>query len=180
MTGRNRLWPEGWKAGRATAAFAIATAFAAPAAAQAEDEQAISVQELKAMVANLVDGRPASSIIRQGDNHMVLTVRRVAPGEAEVHERMNDLFIVQEGAAQVVVGGSLTGAKNTFPGEWFGGEIAGGHVQKLEAGDILWIPAGMPHRVMPDPVKHVRYLVVKIAKSGERETAEGQVPSKFP
>lgn len=88
-------------------------------------------------------------LIRTGDNYVVMTAVRAVPGNPELHEGMADLFIVQEGSADICVGGRLVDGKAAGPGEWMGGRVEGGKVTSVAAGDILWVPAGEPHQVTP-------------------------------
>ncbi len=97
-------------------------------------------------------------------NHSVMLARREASGEAEIHEGMVDIFIVQSGEADLVVGGKILGAKTTAPGEQRGTGIAEGQKTHMEPGDVVHIPAGTPHQVLLRPGMRFAYLVVKIAK----------------
>jgi len=127
----------------------LAAGVAASAAAQAPDEgRYVSAAELKAMVAKTANGLAIASI-PTGPGATVLVARRDKEGEVEVHDHLNDEFVVQSGHATVKVGGKLTGQHQTAPGEWRGGTIAGGHSYQLAPGDVLWIPAGAPHQVTP-------------------------------
>jgi mannose-6-phosphate isomerase-like protein (cupin superfamily) len=146
----------------ATLGMAMASAWPMTVPAKpAESSQAVTASELQAMVATLDDGR-AAAVLRRGENYLVMTAVRAVPGEPEVHERMADLFIVQEGSAKVHLGGSLAGGRLVSPGEWVGGRISGGEVRPLGPGDLLWIPAGWPHQVTPEANRPFRYLVVKV------------------
>jgi mannose-6-phosphate isomerase-like protein (cupin superfamily) len=71
--------------------------------------------------------------------------RRVQPGMAEIHELDTDLIRVLEGEATFVVGGKSVEAKPTAPGELRGKEIVGGHEYHLVPGDVIIVPAGVPH-----------------------------------
>jgi mannose-6-phosphate isomerase-like protein (cupin superfamily) len=92
----------------------------------------------------------------------VLAARRLKAGEVEVHDHLNDEFVVQSGHAVVRVGGRVSGNHQTAPGEWRGGAITGGHSYQLAPGDVLWIPAGSPHQVTPKGGAF-RYLAFKFA-----------------
>lgn len=135
---------------------------ASGAASAGDGEELVTADALAAMVAAPVDGR-ASRDVWKGSNFLVLQSARVAPGAPELHERLADLFVVQAGAADVRIGGELKGDTATTAGERRGGIITGWHVRHVEAGDVLRIPAGVPHQVMPAPGAPFRYLVVKIA-----------------
>ena len=82
----------------------------------------------------------------------------------EVHMALNDIFVVKSGHAKITVGGQVTGNPETAPTEWRGGDIAGGTDYSLSLGDVLFIPAGVAHRVLVQPKASVTYVTVKIPK----------------
>ncbi len=71
--------------------------------------------------------------------------RRDTPGMAEVHHRDTDIFYVLEGSAVLVTGGAIAGGKETGPGEVRGTSIENGETQRIGAGEVIIIPAGVPH-----------------------------------
>lgn len=71
--------------------------------------------------------------------------RRDGPGIAEVHTMDTDIFYLLEGEATVVLGGRVIDPKTTAPGEIRGARIEGGEPHPVKKGDVLVIPAGMPH-----------------------------------
>jgi glc operon protein GlcG len=71
--------------------------------------------------------------------------RRDGPGEAEVHLWDGDIMYITEGSATIVTGGQVTEPKTTAPGEIRGPRIEGGTPRKIAAGDVIHIPAGVPH-----------------------------------
>ena len=81
----------------------------------------------------------------QGDAYRVNASRRDAPGEAEIHLHDTDIFYVREGAATLVTGGQVVGARNVAAGEVRGPSIEGGQELELRAGDVVTIPRGVPH-----------------------------------
>ena len=88
---------------------------------------------------------------------------REASGEAEVHETVADVFIVQAGEATVALGGKVVGGKSTGPGEIRGKSIEGGVVKRLMPGDVVHIPANLPHQVLLAPgAKPFTYMIVKV------------------
>jgi glc operon protein GlcG len=76
--------------------------------------------------------------------------RRGAPGEPELHEREVDVMHVVRGRATIVTGGEIAG-----------GRIEGGTAQELAEGDVLAIPAGVPHQFV-DVSDPFLYFVVKV------------------
>ncbi len=95
-------------------------------------------------------------------NHSAMIAHRQGDGEAEVHETQADVFFVTSGAATLVVGGEVPGAKTTSPGEIRGPSIKGGEHKALSAGDIVHIPAKVPHQLLVAPGKEFTYFVFKI------------------
>lgn len=95
-------------------------------------------------------------------NHFTMVAYREGSGQVEIHEHMADLFVVVSGDATLVAGGEAAGAKATEPGELRGGSIRGGKRVPLGPGDIVHIPAGMPHQLFLDPGKKFTYFIVKI------------------
>jgi uncharacterized RmlC-like cupin family protein len=65
----------------------------------------------------------------------------------------------------VIVGGRVTGDRETGPGERRGGRIEGGERITLASGDQLMIPAGIPHQVLPDAGARFDYMVVKLGRT---------------
>lgn len=124
--------------------------------------------ELKSMDGKLAPKVNAQKVATQtlGDygRHNVMVVYREGDGEAELHESMTDVFLVQSGAGTLVVGGTVVGGKSTGPGEVRGTSISGGTRHKLAPGDMANIPAGTPHQVLVAPGQKITYLIVKVRK----------------
>jgi mannose-6-phosphate isomerase-like protein (cupin superfamily) len=93
----------------------------------------------------------------------VLGSHRSGPGQVEVHEKETDVFYVVDGAATFVTGGTMVGGKQTKVGQMLGTDIQGGETHHLAKGDVIVIPAGVPHwfkEVRPS----INYYVVKVIK----------------
>ncbi len=88
--------------------------------------------------------------------------RRTEPGVAEVHTRDTDIVYVLEGSATLVTGGTAVQGKTTAPGEIRGKEISGGESREIKPGDVVIIPAGVPHW-FKDVKGPVLYYVVKVS-----------------
>lgn len=91
-----------------------------------------------------------------------LLAHREADGQAEWHETEADVFFVQSGTATLVVGGTMVKPEATAPQEKRGPSIDGGTRQTLAAGDIVRIPARIPHQLLVAPGQHFSYFVIKI------------------
>jgi len=91
----------------------------------------------------------------------VLAQRR-GTGEAEVHQNTNHVFIIVEGEATFVTGGSLVNGKQTAPDQLRGSGIQGGETRHLTKGDVITIPAKTPHWFKEIPTKTIAYYAVNI------------------
>jgi mannose-6-phosphate isomerase-like protein (cupin superfamily) len=120
----------------------------------------VASAELDAQVATTVKG-VALSQIPTDSGSTVLIVRRDSAGEVELHWRMNDIFVVKSGRATVTLGGRIEHNHETAPSEWRGGEIIGGTKHELSAGDLLLIPAGVPHQVIVPAGGTFTYFAIK-------------------
>ena len=98
------------------------------------------------------------------DNHGLGISHRDHDGLAEIHENQTDIVVVQKGEATLVAGGELVDSKTIRPGELQGSSIRDGIKKNLSAGDIVHIPAGMPHQFFLEPGKQITYFVVKVNK----------------
>jgi mannose-6-phosphate isomerase-like protein (cupin superfamily) len=95
-------------------------------------------------------------------NDTYMLSRREAEGIVEWHENQADILFVQSGAATLVVGGTMTGGELLEPHEKRNGTIQGGVRQKLSTGDIVRIPAQVPHQILLDGSHDFTYFVVKV------------------
>jgi len=79
----------------------------------------------------------------------------------EIHANEADFFYVVEGRSTQVLGGDVVGGKETGPGQIRGSKIDGGQTYPLGKGDVMWVPAGMPHW-FPEMPEALSYLLVKV------------------
>jgi glc operon protein GlcG len=98
----------------------------------------------------------------QGVNYQVHTSRRAVPGQAEIHTRETDVIYVLDGEATFVTGGKAVDAKETAPDELRGSRIDGGETRKLVKGDVIIVPAGVPHW-FKEIQGEFHYYVVKVS-----------------
>ncbi|HTE87986.1 MAG TPA: cupin domain-containing protein [Terriglobales bacterium] len=95
-------------------------------------------------------------------NELFLLGRREADGQVEWHETQADVFVVQSGSATLLVGGTMINGETVAPHEKRNGSIQGGVRQKLSAGDIVHIPARVPHQLLLDGAHEFTYFVIKV------------------
>ena len=96
-------------------------------------------------------------------SYKVLAGRRVMPGQVEIHDKDTDVIFVTEGTATFVTGGVTKDAKPTDPGEIRGTSTTGGTVHHLTKGDVIIVPAGVPHWFSEVPGTFL-YFVVKVTQ----------------
>jgi quercetin dioxygenase-like cupin family protein len=94
-------------------------------------------------------------------NLSVTIAHRDKPGMVEVHDKETDTLYVLDGSATIVTGGTMIGGSVTAPGQQRGSDIKGGTEQTVTKGDVMVIPAGIPHWFKEVP-KTVDYYVVKV------------------
>jgi mannose-6-phosphate isomerase-like protein (cupin superfamily) len=94
------------------------------------------------------------------DHGLIVIAQRRGAGEVEVHEKTNHVFIIVEGEATFVTGGTLVGAKDTAPGQKRAPNVQGGEVHHLTKGDVITIPAKTPHWFKEVPSKTIAYYAI--------------------
>jgi len=107
----------------------------------------------------------AGETLAEYPGHCAMLSFRSRSGTAEMHENFADLFFVLEGRATMVTGGTVAGAKTINPGEIRGDSIEGGARQEMRAGDVLHVPAGLPHQILVAGENSITSLVFKIPEN---------------
>ena len=90
-----------------------------------------------------------------------LLVHRTVSSEPEVHARWDDVIIVRAGAGALELGDSLIGSTYRAPGERRGGTITMRYSILVRAGDMVRIPAGVPHAFTVPRDSALDYFVLK-------------------
>jgi mannose-6-phosphate isomerase-like protein (cupin superfamily) len=122
-------------------------------------------RELATRIQVVEEGGLAQKVgVEQRDfpSHRVFILHREQSSLAELHEQETDFYVVESGRATMEVGGEIVDARSSAPGEIRGTAIEGGQRTRIEAGDVVNVPAGMPHRVLVEPGEQITYLIVKI------------------
>jgi mannose-6-phosphate isomerase-like protein (cupin superfamily) len=107
----------------------------------------------------------ASETLKEYPQHCAMLSYRNRSGEAEAHEKFADLFVVLAGAATLVTGGVVAGARTIAPGETRGASIEGGVRQALRAGDVAHVPAGTPHQILLKGEETIASLLMKVQEA---------------
>ena len=66
-----------------------------------------------------------------------------------------------DGTATLTTGGRVPDAKATEPNEFRGAAIVGGESRRVAKGDVIVVPAGMPH-MFTEVQGALNYYVVKV------------------
>jgi mannose-6-phosphate isomerase-like protein (cupin superfamily) len=107
-------------------------------------------------------GKVATERLANFPNHFAMIAHREGDGQAELHEKQADLFVVASGEATLVYGGEVASPKTTEPNEVRGPSIKGGEKKALAAGDVVHIPAKIPHQLLIPAGKEFTYFVLKV------------------
>ncbi len=111
-----------------------------------------------------------------GGSHRFRFIRRDADGFPEQHARIEDVVLVQSGAAILEVGGELIDRAGG-DGEYRGTGIAGGVRYPVGRGDVLRIPADTPHRYLVPEGGHVTYVLVRLPALTGRRVVPDDAPA---
>lgn len=95
-------------------------------------------------------------------DHRVRFLYRDADGFPEQHDNIVDLVFVQSGEGTLQLGGTVIDKKaGGGVGEYVGSRLEGGDRHPLGAGDVIHIPATIPHAFLVPKGKHITYVLVK-------------------
>jgi mannose-6-phosphate isomerase-like protein (cupin superfamily) len=121
--------------------------------------------DLTAIKDKISAGHPTfkSEQLKQYKEHYTMLAHREATGSSEVHEHEADLFVIESGEGTIVMGGQLVKSHVEKPGELRGTGIEGGEKMHYAPGDIIHIPAGVPHWMLVEKGKEVTYFVMKVS-----------------
>src|SRR5262252_6248152 len=97
-----------------------------------------------------------------GDHGLIVLAQRRGAGEVEVHENTNHVFIIVEGEATFVTGGTMVEPKNTAPGQIRAKSVNGGQTYHLTKGDVITVPAKTPHWFKDVPTQTIAYYAVNL------------------
>jgi mannose-6-phosphate isomerase-like protein (cupin superfamily) len=106
----------------------------------------------------------ASETIATEGNRLFMIAHREGSGLAEWHEKQADVMFISSGRVTMVTGGTIVDVKTTAPGEMRGPSIKGGTETTLGPGDVLHIPAKVPHQMILASGAKVTYFVTKVVE----------------
>jgi mannose-6-phosphate isomerase-like protein (cupin superfamily) len=116
------------------------------------------------LAAKIGPSKTASQPLTSVGNYAFSVSHREGSGGVECHLTQADIFVIQSGEASITVGGTLVDGKNRSATEMTATAISGGTEVQVGAGDIVTIPAKMPHQMKLEPGKEITYFVVKVTQ----------------
>lgn len=108
----------------------------------------MSLAELEAAAQHLKDAGIATKRMLEGGIFSV-NVRHIQGAETALqHGRITEVWVIREGSGIVSTGGELIDKEaGSAPGEFRGSGIRGGHERLIQAGDVVFVPPGVPHGI---------------------------------
>ena len=92
------------------------------------------------------EGRSTLRLLEGGTYNV--NIRRLRGGEtALIHPVTADVWVVREGSGTLVTGGTLVDENGSAVAGQRGAAIRGGVTRVIRAGDVVFIPAGVPHGI---------------------------------
>ena len=104
----------------------------------------------------------ASSKLNEYPNSFTMIALRGKNGGAEIHEDYADFFFVIRGSARLLTGGTVQDGKSVSAGEIRGKSVLNGVDTALNQGDIVHIPATVPHQLLLPEGGTFLYFVIKV------------------
>ena len=103
--------------------------------------------EIEATIKEMDDDDRSTVRLLEGGSYNV-NIRRLRGAEtALMHPRTTDVYVVREGSGTLVTGGQIVDASGQPVDGQRGAAIRGGTERVISAGDLVFIPAGVPHGI---------------------------------
>ena len=107
----------------------------------------------------------ATETLKKYSSDYTMLAFRSQDGKAELHEKFADFYFVLAGNATVVAGGQMANPTTISPGEVRGDSVQGGTSTKLKAGDVVHIPANIPHQLLVAKGAPFKYFIIKVPET---------------
>lgn len=146
-------------------ALLLARPLAAPQAQFGLWSAAELSQRSAALATKVGADRSSRETLADYGHHRFRLLYRDADGLPEQHDNIVDVVMVQSGEGTLQLGGDMIGRRaGSGDGEYVGTRLEGGTGHPLGAGDVVHIPAGIPHSFLVPKGKHITYVLVKFPK----------------
>jgi mannose-6-phosphate isomerase-like protein (cupin superfamily) len=97
-------------------------------------------------------------------NQTAWVAHREANGLVEIHQEWSDLMFIVSGAGSLRVGGDMDRPYAESPGELRSATGRGGETRPLKPGDVINVPAGVPHQFLVPAGQQITFFTMKIAR----------------
>jgi len=146
----------------AAAALVLVPVFAADPTGFALWKSAELKQHDEALSTKVGPDHSARETLADYKSHRFRMLYRDADGLPEQHDNIIDVVIVQSGAGALLLGGKMVNPRgSSTSGEYMGTSIEGGEQHPLGPGDVVHIPAKIPHSFLVPKGGHITYVLVK-------------------
>ena len=103
--------------------------------------------EIDTIIAEMDAAGRATTRLLEGGSYNV-NIRRIGNAEtALMHPRTTDVWLIREGSGTLVTGGQMVDAQGEPVDGTRGAAIRGGSERVIGVGDVIYIPAGVPHGI---------------------------------
>jgi mannose-6-phosphate isomerase-like protein (cupin superfamily) len=99
---------------------------------------------------------------------------RTGKAPASLHTGEAEVIIVLDGAGTITTGGALVDAVPATNGNVSGKDITGGTLQHLTKGDMLLVPQGTAHMMVPDAAAPFVLATLHLPRTGEPAPVAGR------
>jgi mannose-6-phosphate isomerase-like protein (cupin superfamily) len=142
-------------------------AFAMPSIGQTQQAaQIFSARDIASQLGSLTQAAKTTgsggATLGKYQSHSIQLSMRTASGGAEVHAHYDDIFVVTDGNATLITGGTVENAQTLSDGETKGKSIRNGQSQTIGKDDVVHIPAGTPHQLIVESGSTFSLIVVKV------------------
>jgi mannose-6-phosphate isomerase-like protein (cupin superfamily) len=145
-----------------TAALLAAPVFAADTAGFGLWKSAELKQREEALSKKVGQDHSARETLADYGDHRFRMLYRDGDGYPEQHDNVIDVVIVQSGEGTLSLGGRMINPKaGGGAGEYVGTSLEGGEQHPLGPGDVIHIPAKIPHSFLVPRGKHIAYVLLK-------------------
>lgn len=156
----------------------LLTASAAAAQTGAIMVSAEQVEQIRQSARAAQADRPSSSKpIVAAQPYALNLEHRTGKAPASVHGGEAELIMVLDGAGTITTGGSLVDAVPGTNGNISGKDIAGGTAQHAVKGDMLMVPQGTAHMMVPDAGGAFVLATLHLPRTAEPAPAAGRAPA---
>ncbi|HWZ51557.1 MAG TPA: hypothetical protein VNW54_08835 [Granulicella sp.] len=165
LTGLALVLANGTQVAAAQAAAAVAVPRAVQPSAGVDYRSEQSLEHLGRELMQASESASSGNVsvtLDKYPTHFTMLSTRVKSGGAELHKRFADIFVVLDGEATEVTGGTIIDPTGTGD-EVRGTRVEGGTAQLLRKGDVITIAPNTPHQTVLAPGKTFTYFVVKVA-----------------